>query len=171
MWMDKLMNAHAHAHTLRSVANIHWLVSYEYLTIMTQMKHWSCKIVFSKSMEKGFQICSISIHEQSTVPQLCLMVLLNNCSCSAMWRNPTEFICLLIESFREIHLTPKFLGIKLRKARKRFIFTGTERVFQRYLNTGAHNNAVSQETGEKEAENERGGASATEWERERHRKA
>lgn len=36
---------------------------------------------------KAFQICSICIHEQSTVPRLDLMVLLNNVSSLALWGN------------------------------------------------------------------------------------
>lgn len=113
-WKNKFMNTHSDLWQIFT----QW-VSCECLTIMTQMKHWTCNVFLSESTEKGFQMCSISIHEQSAVPQLCLMVLFNNCSCLAMWRNPRELICLLIKQSRELRLTPNYFEIKLRLREER----------------------------------------------------
>lgn len=72
----------------RPVADVQWL---EVLNGPHKKKKQLCNGAANRCSMRGgrkaFQICSICIHEQSTVPRLYLMVLLNNGSSLALWGN------------------------------------------------------------------------------------
>lgn len=88
-----------------------------WMVLTKKTVHWSCKPVLSERGEKGFS----NLFNMHLWAINCASALSNGPAQqwlqSCLVGKSTEPICLLIKSFWEIYLTPKFLGIKPRQAR------------------------------------------------------
>lgn len=132
-----------YSHTKRSVANVQWL-GFSWMPHSNDNNE-ALEMQSSVLQEHGERFSHLfNIHSWAiNVPQLVQLVV-QQLLLSGYVEESTELICLLIKSFWEINLTPKFLGMN-------------------HLTT-AHSaeNSISQETGRKESGNETGRSSVTE---------